>query len=109
MGSTFDPGTDDFGGYDFAQLLVSRRAVLGRPAAFWHYLSHSASAQASFQFLPGTRFISRRVDLSPHWGFNKCVSHWFERMWHLLLDRRFFPELSDAGNSGAGRDLRAFT
>lgn len=110
FGCPFDPIADDFGGYDFSQLLVSRRAAQSRPSFFWKKLARAITDRSSFQFLPGTDFISRRVDLSPHYGFNKGVSIWFEHMWHLLFDPRFFPERPDAGSHrGSGRDLRYFT
>lgn len=110
FGYPYDRVADDFGGFDFSQLLVSRKAVLGRPASYWRYLAHAITARSSFQLLPRTQFISRRVDLSPNYGFNKGVSIWFEHLWHLLFDSRFFPERVDAGSwQGSGRDLRAFT
>eukprot|EP00438_Fugacium_kawagutii_P007968 Skav221213 [mRNA] locus=scaffold2467:147969:149066:- [translate_table: standard] len=94
FGRDLDPrgSGDDLGGYDFSQLLVTRRAVLQRPAAYWRYLSHVISARASFQLLPGTKFISRKIDLSKYDPFNKGVCVWFEHMWHMLFDRNFFPD-----------------
>ena len=82
---------DDLGGYDFSQLLVTRRAVLQRPAAYWRYLSKQISARSSFQLLPGTGFISRRTDLSVNDPWNKGVCAWFEHLWHMLFDPDFFP------------------
>ena len=93
FGRDLDPlQGDDLGGYDFSQLLVTRRAVLRRPAAYWRYLSHVISARASFQKLPGTNFISRRTDLSVNDPWNKGVCAWFEHIWHMLFDPDFFPE-----------------
>merc|ERR1712216_975498 len=83
----------------------SSRAVSRRPKSFWRYLSRAVSARASFQFLPGTRFVSRRIDLTANWGFNKGVCIWFEHMWPLLFDPRFFPDAA----TRAAKDLRAFT
>ncbi|CAJ1401798.1 unnamed protein product [Effrenium voratum] len=98
---------DDLGGYDFSQLLVTRRAVERRPARYWRYLSRVISARASFELLPGARgFISRRTDLSPHDPFNKGVCAWFEHLWHMLFDPRFFPDSKHASKES---DLRAFT
>eukprot|EP00930_Biecheleria_cincta_P001585 TRINITY_DN102720_c0_g1_i1.p1 TRINITY_DN102720_c0_g1~~TRINITY_DN102720_c0_g1_i1.p1 ORF type:complete len:679 (-),score=86.89 TRINITY_DN102720_c0_g1_i1:34-2070(-) len=102
---------DDLGGYDFSQLLVSRQAVLQRPANYWRYLVRALSARSSFELLPGTRFVSRKVDLSPTMPWNKGLSVWLEHMWHLLFDRHFFPDSMgmNASRLGSGRDLRSFT
>lgn len=99
----FDARVHDFGGYDFSQLLLSRRAVEARPSSFWRRLSRELFSAKAYQLLPGVKFVSRRVDLSPRYGFNKGVSIWFEHMWHLLFDPSFFPE------GGSGRDLRSYT
>mmetsp|Transcript_63248 Transcript_63248/g.206384 ORF Transcript_63248/g.206384 Transcript_63248/m.206384 type:complete len:650 (+) Transcript_63248:178-2127(+) len=111
FGCDFDARTDDFGGFDFSQLLVSKRAAQARSAGFWRHLARAITDRSSFQLLPGTRFISRRVDLSPQYKFNKGVSIWFEHLWHLVFDPLFFPEKPDAGSlePGGQRDLRAFT
>jgi hypothetical protein len=93
FGRDLDPlHGDDLGGYDFSQLLVTRRAVLRRPAAYWRYLSRVISARSSFEHLPGTKFISRRTDLSVNDPFNKGVCAWFEHIWHMLFDPDFFPD-----------------
>eukprot|EP00435_Cladocopium_sp_Y103_P041038 s2924_g11.t1 len=93
FGRDLDPlRGDDLGGYDFSQLLVTRRAVLRRPAAYWRYLSKVISARSSFEKLPGTKFISRRTDLSVNDPFNKGVCAWFEHIWHMLFDPDFFPD-----------------
>lgn len=111
FGVPYDKDKDDFGGYDFSQLLVSQRAASARPASFWRRLATRMSSKASFQLLPGTKFISTRVDLSARYGYNKGVCIWFEHMWHLLFDPLFFPERPNAGSNvpGGNRDLRAFT
>lgn len=120
FGRAFTAPIDDFGGFDFAQLLVSRRAALRRAASYWRDLSQAISARASYQLLPGTTFISRRVDLTASESFNKGVGIWFENIWHLLFDPRFFPDaviapavenstqVSSFPRLGA-QDLRAFT
>mmetsp|Transcript_47235 Transcript_47235/g.151609 ORF Transcript_47235/g.151609 Transcript_47235/m.151609 type:complete len:231 (-) Transcript_47235:61-753(-) len=87
------------------QRRLRRRAVLRRPPSFWHRRALVVSERRSFELLPGTRFISRRVDLSPAYGFNKGVCIWFEHMWHLLFEERFLPDAT----SGRPIDLRAFT
>lgn len=98
----FNATTDHFGGYDFSQLLVSRRAAQQRPPSYWRYLSNVVSARSSYELLPATRFVSSRIDLSHGLNFNKGVCVWFEHFWHLLFDRRFFPD-------EVAQDLRAFT
>ncbi|CAK9105811.1 unnamed protein product [Durusdinium trenchii] len=97
FGRKLDPvGGDDLGGYDFSQLLVTRRAISRRSPAYWRYLSQVISARASFELLPGTRgFISRRTDLSVNDPFNKGVCAWFEHIWHMLFDPSFFPDDAD--------------
>eukprot|EP00928_Gymnodinium_smaydae_P092180 TRINITY_DN75992_c0_g1_i1.p1 TRINITY_DN75992_c0_g1~~TRINITY_DN75992_c0_g1_i1.p1 ORF type:complete len:720 (-),score=96.93 TRINITY_DN75992_c0_g1_i1:484-2577(-) len=100
----FDAVSDNFGGYDFSQILVSRRAITQHSASYWRHLARATSARNSYELLPGTRFVSRRVDLTPAFGFNKGVCIWFEHMWHLLFDSRFFSP-----NGSSARDLRAFT
>ncbi|CAE7204627.1 RPL27B [Symbiodinium natans] len=106
FGRDLDPFSgDDLGGYDFSQLLVTRRAVLRRPARYWRYLSRVLSARSSFELLPGTKFISRRIDLSVNDPHNKGVCAWFEHMWHMLFDPRYFPKQDGPQEV----DLRSFT
>eukprot|EP00434_Breviolum_minutum_P037515 symbB.v1.2.033265.t1/scaffold4109.1/size44509/2 len=106
FGRDLDPiQGDDLGGYDFSQLLVTRRAVLHRPVAYWRYLSQVISARSSFELLPGTKFISRRTDLTVNDPWNKGVCAWFEHIWHMLFDPSFFPD----GNDDKEPDLRYFT
>lgn len=96
FGRDLDPiQGDDLGGYDFSQLLVTRQAVLHRPVAYWRYLSQVISARSSFELLPGTKFISRRTDLSVNDPWNKGVCAWFEHIWHMLFDPSFFPDGND--------------
>ncbi|CAE7949359.1 unnamed protein product, partial [Symbiodinium sp. KB8] len=107
FGRPLDPFSgDDLGGYDFSQLLVTRRAVLNRPARYWRYLSKVLSAKSSFELLPGTRFISRRTDLTVNDPHNKGVCAWFEHMWHMLFDPRYFPRKAGTVQEA---DLRSYT
>lgn len=109
-GLPFDPVADEFGGYDFGQLLVTRQAVLRRSPSYWRYVAGAVAAKHTFRLLPGTKFISKRVDLDPRSSFNKGLSVWMEHQWHLLLDPRFFPERPGAGSDAGGpRNLCAYT
>lgn len=109
FGRQIDPGSgDDMGAYDFSQILVSRSAVMLRPPAYWRYLSQAVSAKSSYELLPGTRFISRKVDLTTNHKHNKGVCIWFEHLWHLLFDSRFFPDQREDPATKA-KDYRSFT
>merc|ERR1711871_1343011 len=83
----FIPNIDDWGGYSFMQIAVSRDAMLRRPRSFWERAWQALARQQNYQLLPGTRFISWRTDGLANFSWHKGVEIAMEHLPHVL----FFP------------------
>ncbi|CAE8610086.1 unnamed protein product, partial [Polarella glacialis] len=83
---------DDYGGYDYAQFVVSRESVRSRPQAFWERAWRALCSESNYQLLLGTRFKSWKVDLSllkdhnTFKGFHKALELVFEHLWHIIFN-----------------------
>lgn len=92
FGRPFRLPEDDYGGYDFGQLAVAREAARSRPREFWQRAWRAMCTRSNYELLPGTHFVSFRVDLSGEhgknaWsGFHKPMECIFEHLWHVIFN-----------------------
>lgn len=84
---------DDYGGYDFAQYIASRRAAESRPKAFWQNAWRSLCSASNYQLLLGTKFISWKEITSTEgkrrlYKFHKGLTTAFEHLYHVIFNPR---------------------
>lgn len=82
---------DDYGGYDFAQYIASRKAAQSRPKAFWQNAWRSLCSKSNYQLLLGTKFISWRELASSEgargvYSFHKGLTTAFEHLYHVIFN-----------------------
>ncbi|CAE7228129.1 unnamed protein product [Symbiodinium sp. CCMP2456] len=82
---------DDYGGYDFAQYIASRRAAESRPKAFWQNAWRSLCSASNYQLLLGTKFISWKEITDTEgkrrlFGFHKGLTTAFEHLYHVIFN-----------------------
>ncbi|CAE7432898.1 unnamed protein product [Symbiodinium sp. KB8] len=81
----------DYGGYDFAQYIASRKAARSRPKSFWQNAWRSLCSASNYQLLLGTKFISWRELTSSEGArgddsFHKGLTTAFEHLYHVIFN-----------------------
>ncbi|CAE6966432.1 unnamed protein product [Symbiodinium sp. CCMP2456] len=81
----------DYGGYDFAQYIASRKAAQSRPKAFWQNAWRALCSASNYQLLLGTKFISWRELSSSEEArgadsFHKGLTTAFEHLYHVIFN-----------------------
>ncbi|CAE7366908.1 unnamed protein product [Symbiodinium microadriaticum] len=90
LGRRFN-GPVDYGGYDFAQYIASRKAARSRPKSFWQNAWRSLCSASNYQLLLGTKFISWRELTSSEGArgddsFHKGLTTAFEHLYHVIFN-----------------------